>query len=113
MKKFMPWFEDLNRVYQIVVIALFFLGVLGTALTAGWSFWTAMLDARIRRHVDPVADMVEFSLKASGQWDAYLEEKAHQERDRRAREARQARPNADSLDFPAGIHTNKGGQKWL
>lgn len=99
---FLPWFENLNRAYQVALIALSFLAFFGTVITAGWTFWVTVMDYRIGLRVDPVADMVEYSLKASGQWDGYLQHRAEEERDRKVREPAQVSAGAR----PFWIFTN-------
>jgi hypothetical protein len=85
-KPIINWFENLNRAYQVAFIVLFFLGLSGSLLTAGWTFWVAVMDFRIARRVDPLVDMLEFSMKQSGHWDPYIEEKEKRDRDRKIRD---------------------------
>jgi hypothetical protein len=86
----MDWFERLNRLYQVVVIMVFGLGLLGTFMGAAAAVSVRILDAMVSAQVQPVRDMVEFELNASGRWSDYLRFQEQKERERKAFESRRA-----------------------
>lgn len=87
---FMPWFEKLNKAYQILMVVGGLFGILGTCLGVAGAITVRVMDARIRYQVEPIREMSEYALRASGLWEGFIKDQEEKERDRKAMEGRRA-----------------------
>ena len=83
-KRFMPWFDNLNKAYQLLVVLGGLAGMLSGMLSIAVWVCVLAIDYRVDRRFKPLAMMLEFQFEKFGLEGEFEEFKARKEKQERA-----------------------------
>ena len=89
-RHFASWVAGLKLIHPILLTSAGILAIVSAGMATAGGISVKVIRSIVREENEPIRDMAEYNLKASGHWDEYIREREKAERDRKVIDSRRA-----------------------